>query len=245
MSRSSRPVETFEGPGAHTPDQPDRQRTEEGIDPVCRHDAHAGAWLGPLASYPWLGLLAGELRQVLVRGDPDAAPESLLDVHESADLRRLIGRWTEKRDRTGHIQECLVQRQRFDQGGEPPEDRHDPSADFPVVGMVAGKEDGVGAQPPGDNRRHRRVNTEDSGLVRGSGDHSPLPGSTDEYRPPTQLRMAHQLDRREERVHVDVQDRRRAAFGRVGWPGGSRRMRAAHRRSTSRFPGLVPRTRKS
>ena len=140
----------------------------------------------------------------------------LLDVHESADLRRLIGRWTEKRDRTGYIQECLVQRQRFDQGGEPPEDRHDSSADFPVVGMVAGKEDGVGAQPPGDNRRHRRVDAEDSGLVRGSGDHSPLPGSTDEYRPPTQLRMAHQLDRREECVHVDVQDRRRAAFERVG-----------------------------
>ena len=120
------------------------------------HDEHPDTGLDATLADPGLRLFAGQLREVLVGCDADAAPETLLEQHESSDLGSLFDGRTEQRHRPGHIEERLVQGQRFDQRSEPSKDGHDPPADLSVVGMVPREEDGVWAQPSGNHRRHGR-----------------------------------------------------------------------------------------
>ena len=89
-------------------------------------------------------------------------------------------------------------------GGDISEHRHDPSADLGVVGVIAGKEHGMRAQPTGPAGGHRRVDAVTPGDVAGSGDDPAVAGAADDDRLRAQLRSAQQLTRHEEGVHVDV-----------------------------------------
>ena len=72
--------------------------------------------------------------------------------------------------------------ERLDQRRDAAEDRHDPPGHLGVVGVVAGQEHGVRAQPPGPHRRHRRVHAVGPGLVARGGDDTP--GARRRRRPP-------------------------------------------------------------
>ena len=83
-------LQALVGSGAHTPDGRDGKSFEEATDLPGSHHEHADAGLrAPLADTR-LGLLAGELRQVLVGGDADAATQPLLGADDSTNLRRLL-----------------------------------------------------------------------------------------------------------------------------------------------------------
>ena len=86
---------------------------------------------------------------------------------------------------------------------------HHLAADLAVVmrGRRAGRPRAGTAAGPG--RRHGRVDAVGPGLVGGGRHHAPVAGAADDHRLAAQLGAAQQLDRHEERVHVDVQDRRR------------------------------------
>ena len=80
-------------------------------------------------------------------------------------------------------------------------------------------------------RRHRRADPEDAGLVGRGGHHAPPAGAADDDGLAAQRRLVALLDGGEERVEVDVEDRRLAAHapimtrrpGRIPSPGRSTR----------------------
>ena len=120
---------------------------------------------------------------------------------------------------------------------------HYPLADRRVVGVVAGQEHGVGAEPPSPAAGHGREDAVGPGLVAGGGHDAPAPGAAHDHRLTPQLRPAQQLDRHEEGVHVDVEDRparprrrgsgvRLVAPGRVRWTAGHLRLTVAVRGSS-------------
>ena len=83
----------------------------------------------------------------------------------------------------------------------------------------------MGTAAPGLRRRHGRVDAVGAGLVGGGGHHAPVAGPADDHRRAPQLGPVEQLDRHEEGVHVDVQDRRPDRIRRpVGPVGGHTRV---------------------
>ena len=142
----------------------------------------------------------------------------------------IVGGVAVQPDRTAHVEERLVERQRLDERRERAEDRHDPGAHLGVVRVVAAQEHRVRAQTLRPHRRHRGVDPVGAGLVRRRRDHAPV--RRNRRRPPggPGARAGAELDRHEERVHVDVQDR--------GVSDGARR--GHRRRSTSSDDRSVP-----
>ena len=74
--------------------------------------------------------------------------------------------------------------------------------------MAPVEEDAVGTEVPGPEHRHGRVDTEAPGLIGARGDHAASAGAAHDDRLAGQFGVVEQLHGREERVHVDVQDRR-------------------------------------
>ncbi len=171
-------------------------------------------------SGPWteaFGLAASEAS--LATNFDGATPTEQVSPSSSSTrdrMRRAIsgaGPW--RRRALSHVEERLVERDRLDQRGEGPEDRHDPGADLAVAGVVAGEEHGLGAQAAGSHRRHGREHTEGPGLVRRRSHHPPVARTAHDHGSAPQLGLVEQLDRHEEGVHVDVQDARRFVHVRV------------------------------
>jgi hypothetical protein len=130
----------------------------------------------------------------------------------------------------GHVEEGLVEGQRLDQRCVRAEHVHHAPADLAVVTVVPGQEHGPRAEPPRPDRGHGRVDAVHPCLVRGGGHDATVPGAPDDHWQPHELGTALQLAGHEERIHVDVEDRRL-----VGHRG--------HRRSTWRLWRSTPVTR--
>ena len=76
-----------------------------------------------------------------------------------------------------------------------------------IAVKVPADDDGLRAHAPGDGHRLRRAAAVDACLVRRRSHDAARPAAADEHRLAAQRRVVELLDRREERVHVDVQDR--------------------------------------
>jgi hypothetical protein len=182
---------------AHSPDQADGERVEEGPLGARCHDDQAVR----------LGHLGGDLREVLGPrgadrdGEPDLGPDALADPR--ADRR---GR-AEQVGRPGHVEERLVDRDPLDRRCDVPEDRHHGIAEPLVLPVVTPHEDELGAQPGRPPAGHPALHPVRLGLVGGREHHSPARPAPDGDRPSAQRGIEQLLDRRVERVEVGVQDR--------------------------------------
>ena len=108
----------------------------------------------------------------------------------------------------GDVEERLVDRQLLDERGDRIEDRHDFAALVAVAAHARRQEYCMRAGGAGPRHRHRRVDAEPARLVARRADHSPSTETADDHGPAAQPRVVELFDRGEERVEVDVQDRR-------------------------------------
>jgi hypothetical protein len=92
----------------------------------------------------------------------------------------------------------------FHQRGVAIEDLAHLRTDLAVEPVISRQEHRMWAAPLGDGRRHRRVDTEPTGLVRRRGDDATIAGSTDDDGPSRQFGPPAQFDRDEECVHVNM-----------------------------------------
>ena len=179
---------------------------EEGQFLIGTDLEHLGPGDRPRGRGLGLGRFGRQLGEELHPGDPDRAGESLLVQDPAAELVGDLHRRTEQPPGAPDIEERLVERDRLDERRERPEDLHHPTADLAVVGVIAGQEHGVGAQPLGPRPGHGRVDAVRTGLVRRGRHHPAGTAAAHHHRLAPQLRSAQQLDRHEEGVHVDVED---------------------------------------
>ena len=107
----------------------------------------------------------------------------------------------------GDVEIGLVERQRLDQRRDRAEEAEHRVGHRLVLGEVGPDDDQVRAQPHGPRHRNRRPDAELARLVAGGGDHAAAFGpAAHGDGPAAQLRAIALLDRRVERVHVEVQD---------------------------------------
>lgn len=145
------------------------------------------------------------------------------------------------RRRAPDVEERLVDADLLDQRRDVRERVHHRRRDLPVGRQVRRDDDRLRAHPPRHRHRHRRVHTERAGLVGGREHDRPLLAADDD-RPSAQLWPASQLDRGEEGIHVDVQDRAAVLLGAPVAPGAVGAWPAAHRSPVTRR-GPLPRAR--
>ena len=184
---------------AHAPQARDRQRCEERGLVARWHDDE------PVR----LAQVRADLRDELGGRHADRCGEPHLGVDRVLDRARDRLPVTEQLTRPGDVEKRLVDRDRLDGRREPPEDRHHLAARLLVAAAVDWQEDPLGAQAAGGPQRHRRVDAELAGLVACGTDDAPLVGSaaTDDHRLAAERRVVALLDRGEERIEVDVEDR--------------------------------------
>ena len=190
-------VQLLGGLGADAPQPAHRKRVQEGQFAVGRDQQQ------PVG----LGLLAGDLRQELGAGDADGDGQPDVDADPLPQLRRDLHRRARHPCQPTHVEEGLVDRQRFDEGSGVAEHLEHRGAGLRVRRHARWHDDGVRTQLPGLAPTHRGAHAVGLGLVAG-GEHHP---AADDHGPPPQRRVVALLDRRVERVEVSVQDGRRAA----------------------------------
>ena len=156
--------------------------------------------------------VAGDLGHQLRRRDADRAAEAaghLGDV--GLELPRDDGDALD-RDvvdvRGREVDEGLVERQRLDQGGQLPQQLHHRAAGRPVGVEPAGEVRRVGAACARLAGRHRRADPEGPGLVGRRRHHAAAADPAHDDRLAAQRRLVALLHGGEERVQVDVEDRR-------------------------------------
>jgi hypothetical protein len=108
--------------------------------------------------------------------------------------------------RTRHVEERLVEGDPLHERGGVPEDLEHRGADLLVAPVAAGQEHGLGAQPAGTRRRHRRADAVGTRFVRRRRHDTPVTRTTHHHGAAPQRRLVAHLDRGEEGVHVDVED---------------------------------------
>ena len=160
-----------------------------------------------------LAAVARDLRHVLGGGDADGDREARGFEHGAAHRLAHRLRPAEELLASGHVDECLVEAQWLDERREVPEGPHDGLRDRLIAREPRREHDRVRASPPGDGHRHRAADSIRSGLVARGGYHAARSGPPDQQRLAAKLRPVELLDRREERVHVRVQDDARPAGG--------------------------------
>ena len=107
---------------------------------------------------------------------------------------------------SGGLAEGLVERQLFEDGHDAADGVEHAAAGHAVDHAARRQHDGGGAdQATGLMHRHRRSGAVHPGLVAGAGDHAAPAEPADQHRPAAQGGPGQLLDRREERVHVEVQ----------------------------------------
>ena len=111
----------------------------------------------------------------------------------------------------GHVEIGFVERERLDQRRVVGEDGVDLARDGAVDVEPRRHEHQFRALPHGGGRRHGRAHAERARLVARRGHHAALGAVANRHRPAAQLRVVALLDRRIERVHVDVDDLATAA----------------------------------
>jgi hypothetical protein len=107
----------------------------------------------------------------------------------------------------GHVQVGFVQRERFDERRDGPEDREYLLRDGPVL-LEIGPHDGqIGAEADGPGHRDGRSDAEPARLVAGRRHHATRGRRPpDRHGPAGEFRSVTLLDRRVEGVHVHVDD---------------------------------------
>ena len=183
---------------ANAPQPGDRQRFEEdGL--LAGWDDHEAV------RFP---KIRGDLGDELRRGDTDRCRQSNLSPNRGLDLSGDRLAIAEERPRTGHVDECFIDRDRLDERAEPPEDRHDVAADRLVFRSIDRQEHSLRTESAGLSKRHRRVDPKGTRLVARRADDAPLirPAASDNYRPAAQFRPIALFDGSEERVQVDMKD---------------------------------------
>ena len=126
----------------------------------------------------------------------------------------------------GDIEIGLVEGQRLDEWRVAGEDRPDLLRDLLIDLKARLHKNEAGTPALGRDRRHRRVDAERSRLVAGRSHHSSGVWAAHSHRLAAKLRIVALLDRRVERIHIDVNDfarqrnrrpRRAHRGGRPGW----------------------------
>ncbi len=144
----------------------------------------------------------------LVVGNADARGETDLVAHRGPDLAGDGFRWAEERLAPRHVEERLVDRDLLQERREAAQDLHHPAALAAVLRPVDREEGAAGAERRGGAEGHRRVDAEGAGLVAGGRDDAAgMRIAAHDHGPAAQLGPVALLDRREERVEVDVEDR--------------------------------------
>ena len=150
---------------------------------------------------------AGDLGQELHGADADRAGQGGLREHGRADRLGGGARRPPQTLGAGEVDEGLVDRQTFHQRREALEDLEHLRRGRGVGLVPRMHDDRLRTQPQRLTHRLRRVTAELARLVAGRRDHPALARTTDQHRLAAQLGSITHLDRREEGVHVDVQDR--------------------------------------
>ena len=169
---------------------------------------------------------------ILERPMPTAQPSpSSSRTRRRRSVRDLGGR-PEQAHRAGHVHERLVEADRLHHRRDVAQDLVQLCAHLGVAAVAPRQEDGVGAELAGPHGRHGRVHAVGAGLVGARGHHAAGAGPAHDHRLAGQRGVVEHLDRREERVHVDVED---------GRDRRSLRWRLRHRGSTGGTPRRRPR----
>ena len=196
-------LERLRGLGSDAPQRPDGQRPQEGVR-VGRGDDQQPVGLAHRR---------GDLRDVLRRGDADAARQARLFEDPSAQRTGDLARTPPQPPGAAHIEERLVDRERLDERSHVAEDLHDLARDLDVAVEVRQHDDRRRAQAQRLTDGHRRADAESTRLVRGARDDRAALRRPDDDGLAAQRRVVELLDRRVERVHVDMED---AGAGVVG-----------------------------
>ena len=150
----------------------------------------------------------GDLGDLLARSGADRGHQPGLGAHEGAQ----VGAEALDLGRIGagqfhRLAERLVERKLFQHRQNRPDGVEHPPAGHPVDHSARRQHHRARPdQPAGLMHRHGRARPEDPGLVAGAGHHAAAAETADQHRAAAQGRSGQLLDRREERVHVEVQD---------------------------------------
>ena len=187
-------VEPGGGDPAHPPQPLDREGMEEAELLVRRHHEQAVRLRDPARD------LGEELRPR--HADRDRQADAL--EHVPAQPRGDLGRRAGEPPQPANVEERLVDREPLDQRGRVLE-----HLEHGLAGLGVGRhprldDHRVRAEPARTGAAHRGADAVRLRLVAGREDDA----ASDDHRPSAQARVVPLLDRREERVHVGVQDRR-------------------------------------
>ena len=210
------------GPTPHSASTGGRAGTPSRRSGSMRTTPGPGSMPGPGGAR--LGRPRGQLGDHLGATDPHGTVQGELGAHPvPQSVGDHLGR-PEQAQRPGHVEEGLVEPDRFDQRGDVLHDVVELAADLGVATVAPGQEHGLGAELAGPDRRHGRAHAEGAGLVGARRHHAAGGRPADDDRQPGQGRVVEDLDRGEEGVHVDVQN---------GGDVGERHPRSVRRRKPS------------
>ena len=217
---------------ADAPQRPHGKAEQERVLVVRPDHAHPARLRG----------LGGELGDELGPAEPERHREPAQLARPLADPRRERLEVGLGFHGCGEVRERLVDAHGLDEVGDLAQRRHDPGGVGRVRGEPRHHDDGRRrAEPPCLLHRHRRAGAVLPCLVRRRRDDATRADAADEHRPSAQRRSLMLLDRSEERVRVEVRDRRERAQHR-----GVRRAVDAHRPTlpppsdTGSTPGATP-----
>ena len=203
------------------------------VDPGARHE--------PRPACPRLGGPRRQLGDHLRAPDPDRTLEMQVVVHPPPEALRDVGRRPQQSHGARHVDERLVEADRLHYRSDVGQDLVQLPAHLGVAAVAAGQEDRLGAELAGPHGRHSRVDPVDPGLVGARGHDAPGPGAADDHGLAGQGGIVEHLDRREERVHVDVQDGGgKSSLSHRGSTGGTPRRRRCRPSGPPRPPDGAP-----
>jgi hypothetical protein len=190
-------VQLRRGLGADAPDLVDWQRRKDRLEVFARDD---GETVG-------LVHVAGELGEELVRCHADRRGQASFCSDARSKRARDGDGVAEEGLARGDVEERLVDAQWFNERRERFEDREHVAGYDAVAVEVDGDDNRVRTVALGDGHRLGGVATEGAGFVRGRGDDAAWTVVTDQHGFAAERGLGKHLDGREERIHVDVQDR--------------------------------------
>ena len=191
------PVQLLLGDRPDAPQPAHRQRVEQ--HPLLAAGHHPDA-VG-------FGQVRGDLGDLLARSGADGGDQSRfvenLGLQRPAERFDVVGRCTRE---FGGFAEGLVERKLLQDGHEAAHGVEHAAAGHAVDDAARRQHHRGGAHhPAGLVHGHRRSGAEHPGLVARARDHAATAEPADQDRPATQGGPGQLLDRREERVHVEVQ----------------------------------------
>ena len=156
-----------------------------------------------------LGEVARQFRQQLRARGADGRDQAGPVVHAAADRDGDLRPRAVQAPSTGDVEERLVEGDRLHERRERAQDLHDRTACVAVGVEPRREEHTIGARTTRSRHGHRGVHAEAASLVARGRDDTTRAQATDDDRLPRQRGIVELLDRRVERIEVDVQDRRR------------------------------------